>query len=90
MASHTHTHTHTHTHAHVYSLSLSRLLASQLVNGHDVTKDVKAAQHSLGICPQHDVLFDTLTVEEHLKFFCRLKGVRCAHLTQLVECLHGV
>lgn len=29
---------------------------------------------SLGLCPQHDVLFDELTVEEHLDFFCKLKG----------------
>eukprot|EP00041_Stephanoeca_diplocostata_P037453 m.1419052 g.1419052 ORF g.1419052 m.1419052 type:complete len:1793 (-) comp25039_c0_seq8:263-5641(-) len=46
-----------------------------IVNGYDVTHDVKQAQRSLGICPQHDVLFDTLTVQEHLVFFCRLKGV---------------
>ena len=29
---------------------------------------------SLGLCPQFDVLFDELTVEEHLDFFCKLKG----------------
>jgi len=28
---------------------------------------------SLGICPQHDVLFGRLTVEEHLKLFGRIK-----------------
>ena len=30
---------------------------------------------SSGLCPQHDVLFDTLTVREHLWFFGRLKGL---------------
>ena len=29
----------------------------------------------LGICPQHDVLYDNLTVEEHLWFFAKLKGI---------------
>lgn len=29
---------------------------------------------SMGLCPQYDVLFDEMTVEEHLKFFCGLKG----------------
>ena len=29
----------------------------------------------LGICPQHDVLFDDLTVEEHLEMFCVFKSV---------------
>ncbi len=29
----------------------------------------------LGVCPQHDVLFADLTVEEHLQLFAGLKGV---------------
>ena len=29
----------------------------------------------LGICPQHDVHFEDLTVEEHLKMFSVFKGV---------------
>eukprot|EP01083_Nonionella_stella_P041401 112266_1 len=29
----------------------------------------------LGVCPQHDVLWDKLTVTEHLWLFARLKGV---------------
>ena len=29
----------------------------------------------LGICPQHDVLFGDLTVEEHLEMFCVFKSV---------------
>ena len=28
----------------------------------------------LGICPQHDVLFDDLTIREHLEMFCIFKG----------------
>ena len=28
-----------------------------------------------GLCPQHDVLYDTLTVKEHLWFFGSLKGL---------------
>ena len=30
----------------------------------------------LGICPQYDVLFDDLTVEEHLEIFCVFKSVQ--------------
>ncbi len=29
----------------------------------------------MGVCPQHDVLFPDLTVEEHLRLFAGLKGV---------------
>jgi ABC-type multidrug transport system ATPase subunit len=31
-------------------------------------------RYSLGVCPQHDVLFDNLTVREHILFFAQLKG----------------
>ena len=34
----------------------------------------KAAKH-IGYCPQYDALFDLMTVEEHLKFYARLKGL---------------
>ena len=30
---------------------------------------------SIGICSQHDILWDDLTVGEHLLFYVRLKGV---------------
>lgn len=29
----------------------------------------------LGVCPQHDILFDMLTPIEHLEIFCDFKGV---------------
>ena len=28
----------------------------------------------MGVCPQHDILFDDLTVEEHLTLFATFKG----------------
>jgi len=31
-------------------------------------------RESLGLCPQHNVLFDTMTVEEHLTFFARVNS----------------
>uniref|UniRef100_A0A8C4KUN4 ABC transporter domain-containing protein n=1 Tax=Equus asinus asinus TaxID=83772 RepID=A0A8C4KUN4_EQUAS len=30
---------------------------------------------SMGLCPQDDILFPDLTVEEHLSFYCVIKGV---------------
>ena len=44
-----------------------------LVNGYDITEDIANVRGSLGICPQHDVLFDTLTVDEHLRFFAEVR-----------------
>jgi len=28
-----------------------------------------------GLCQQKDILYDNLTVKEHLEFFCKMKGV---------------
>ena len=32
-------------------------------------------RQKIGICPQHDILFNDLTVEEHLRLFCEFKSV---------------
>lgn len=44
------------------------------VNGFDIREDIANVRSSLGLCPQHDVLFDTLTVEEHLVFFGKVSN----------------
>jgi ABC-type multidrug transport system ATPase subunit len=44
------------------------------IQGCSITDDIEGARENLGICPQHDVLIDDLTVEEHLIMFANLKG----------------
>nr|QNH67859.1 ATP-binding cassette transporter subfamily A member 3 X2 [Brachionus rotundiformis] len=44
-----------------------------LVNDIDVVKNTKKARKCIGFCPQYNLLFDNLTVYEHLKFFSKLK-----------------
>ncbi|XP_077979982.1 phospholipid-transporting ATPase ABCA3-like isoform X2 [Glandiceps talaboti] len=46
------------------------------VNGYNIATEMSAVRSSLGLCPQHDILFDRLTVEEHLYFFAKLKGLQ--------------
>ena len=43
------------------------------VNGCDIHEDIQGVRESLGLCPQHNILFDTMTVKEHLVFFARVK-----------------
>ena len=43
------------------------------INGKSILTDMDSIRESLGLCPQHNVLFDRLTVKEHLKFFINLK-----------------
>ena len=46
-----------------------------IINGYSILTDMESIRQNLGICPQHNVLFDRLTVKEHLNFFARLKVV---------------
>jgi ATP-binding cassette subfamily A (ABC1) protein 3 len=42
--------------------------------GHDLFEDMTNVREFLGVCPQHDILFDLLTPREHLEIFCDFKG----------------
>uniref|UniRef100_A0A4W3GWE2 ATP-binding cassette sub-family A member 2 n=1 Tax=Callorhinchus milii TaxID=7868 RepID=A0A4W3GWE2_CALMI len=48
---------------------------SATIYGHDIRTEMDEIRKNLGMCPQHNVLFDNLTVEEHLWFYSRLKGM---------------
>ncbi|XP_070598469.1 phospholipid-transporting ATPase ABCA1 isoform X2 [Erythrolamprus reginae] len=43
--------------------------------GKDIRSELSTIRKNLGVCPQHNVLFDELTVEEHIWFYARLKGL---------------
>ncbi|XP_072314586.1 phospholipid-transporting ATPase ABCA1-like [Eucyclogobius newberryi] len=45
-----------------------------LINGYDILSDMDTIRKYLGMCPQHNVLFNELTVEEHIYFYGRMKG----------------
>ena len=48
---------------------------SATVYGQDIETKMVAIRHGkLGTCPQHNILFDDLTVEEHMWLYTRLKG----------------
>ncbi|XP_063003331.1 phospholipid-transporting ATPase ABCA7 [Elgaria multicarinata webbii] len=45
------------------------------VLGRDICSEMDTIRKTMGMCPQHNVLFDILTVEEHIWFYGRLKGL---------------
>ena len=47
-----------------------------IINGYSILTDMERIRQSLGLCPQHNVLYDRLTVREHLNFFARLKVIK--------------
>jgi ATP-binding cassette subfamily A (ABC1) protein 3 len=45
-----------------------------LINDIDIVEKTREARKFIGFCPQHNLLFDDMTVYEHLKFFAKLKN----------------
>lgn len=43
--------------------------------GYNIRTDMDQVYKRIGICPQHDILWNDLTVKEHLLFYARLKGI---------------
>lgn len=46
-----------------------------LVNGFNIRTHINDVRGSVGLCPQHNILFDELTVREHIIFYSRVKGM---------------
>uniref|UniRef100_M4DNM7 ABC transporter domain-containing protein n=1 Tax=Brassica campestris TaxID=3711 RepID=M4DNM7_BRACM len=53
------------------------------VQGLDICKDMDKVYTSMGVCPQHDLLWETLTGREHLLFYGRLKNLKGSELNQV-------
>uniref|UniRef100_A0A8D0NBY8 P-type phospholipid transporter n=1 Tax=Sus scrofa TaxID=9823 RepID=A0A8D0NBY8_PIG len=53
--------------------------------GKDIRSEMSTIRQNLGVCPQHNVLFDMLTVEEHIWFYARLKGLSEKHVKAEME-----
>jgi ATP-binding cassette subfamily A (ABC1) protein 3 len=51
--------------------------------GLSIKKDMQTIRHSLGVCPQHDILFPELTSLQHLQIFAAFKGVSAKSSTEV-------
>ncbi|KAM6243789.1 ATP-binding cassette sub-family A member 2 isoform 3-T3 [Porphyrio hochstetteri] len=62
---------------------------SATIYGHDIRTEMDEIRKNLGMCPQHNVLFDRLTVEEHLWFYSQLKSMAeeeiCKEMDKMIE-----
>ncbi|KAF7138825.1 hypothetical protein RHSIM_Rhsim07G0182800 [Rhododendron simsii] len=54
------------------------------VEGLNILSDMSRVYTSMGVCPQHDLLWETLTGREHLLFYGRLKNLKGDALSQVV------
>eukprot|EP01128_Nolandella_sp_AFSM9_P010418 TRINITY_DN7197_c0_g1_i1.p1 TRINITY_DN7197_c0_g1~~TRINITY_DN7197_c0_g1_i1.p1 ORF type:complete len:1837 (-),score=357.54 TRINITY_DN7197_c0_g1_i1:66-5192(-) len=46
-----------------------------LIEEHSVRHDIDTIRRTMGVCPQHDILWGELTAREHLELFAILKGI---------------
>ncbi|EGG24684.1 ABC transporter A family protein [Cavenderia fasciculata] len=46
-----------------------------MVNGYSIQNQMDSVRRTLGVCPQHDIIWKQLTVYEHLCIYAGLKGV---------------
>ena len=61
-----------------------------LIFGKSILTDMRSIRRDLGMCPQHNILWDNLTVTEHMYAFGRLRGIKPfkhlkARVTTLIE-----
>uniref|UniRef100_A0A4W2C9L5 ABC transporter domain-containing protein n=1 Tax=Bos indicus x Bos taurus TaxID=30522 RepID=A0A4W2C9L5_BOBOX len=45
------------------------------IDGYDITKNITEIRENLGFCPQGDLLFNDLTLSEHLFFYSMVKNI---------------
>ena len=55
------------------------------LDGIDVFKEPDTLRDNLGVCPQHNVLFDYLSVREHLELYAAFKGIHVDLIRQRVD-----
>ncbi len=61
------------------------------VQGYNLQHDLDTVYSLLGVCPQHDLLWEQLSAREHLRFYGRLKNLHGAALEAACdEALQGV
>ena len=53
--------------------------------GKSILTDIDTIREDVGMCPQHNILWKSLTCREHLMYFGRLKGVPSGELKLLVD-----
>ena len=46
------------------------------IEGHSTRSGTEGMSGLVGICPQHDLLWESLTGREHLLFYARLHGFK--------------
>ena len=61
------------------------------IYGYSIKESMYKVRKMIGVCPQDDILWDTLTAYEHLKFYALFQGLRLEEMKRSIAwCLEGV
>jgi ABC-type multidrug transport system ATPase subunit len=55
------------------------------IEGFDIRYDMDRIYSLMGVCPQHDILWETLTARQHMLFYGRLKNLSAADLNTAIN-----
>ena len=50
-----------------------------------INVNTSPSESTIGMCPQHDVLWDLMTVRQHLELYAGIKGVPASQIKRVVE-----
>jgi ABC-type multidrug transport system ATPase subunit len=56
-----------------------------VVAGFDLATEMASVHENMGVCPQHDILWNDLTAKEHLLFYARLRKIPVNKLAAAVD-----
>ncbi|XP_052276886.1 ABC-type organic anion transporter ABCA8B-like isoform X3 [Dreissena polymorpha] len=59
------------------------------IGGHSIHSNMSEAFQAMGFCPQHDALWDLITLEEHLDCYARIRGIPAKQLKPLMDFFIG-
>ncbi|XP_074138922.1 phospholipid-transporting ATPase ABCA3-like isoform X2 [Sminthopsis crassicaudata] len=60
------------------------------ISGYEISQNMAHIRKNLGICPQHNILFDEITVAEHLLFYAQLKGLPKKKCPEEIDHILGI
>lgn len=64
---------------------IEKTLGSAKVFDIDIFNEMDELRKILGVCPQHDILFDYLTPKEHLQIYAVFKGTPPSQVNEQVD-----
>ena len=55
------------------------------IYGKDVATEIENVRANLGVCPQHDILFNDLTAKEHIDLYGGIKGISDQEIARITK-----